>query len=294
MTAPQRAAETGLIRKQAIAHNDDYGDQLSATGPLAEENTFRYTGEQFDAETGMYYLRNRYYQPEFGRFLQRDPIRYGSGPNMMAYCSGDPINNVDPSGLQELPLWLQNKYPDPNAASFSDVQSGAESHARGWLEFLLFFAPLPKASAARSAGAGRFVQAGHLVRAGVPVRIARDAKYLEKELKAAQYFGDLGYQFEITKTVIEAPGADAWLISNGVRVGYDIKTLEAATNNALVKTVKRLSQGSVSNAIIDGRVAGLTQASAISWAKSGVSRFAGSLQEIRIITTGGEVVWLAK
>lgn len=91
----------------------DYGTLLSSDGPLSEENVFRFTGEQFDAETGFYYLRNRYYQPEFGRFLQRDPIRYAGGSNMYSYCSGDPTNRVDPSGLEVLPpgMTVQEFYP---------------------------------------------------------------------------------------------------------------------------------------------------------------------------------------
>ena len=77
----------------------DYGVLLNSNGPLADENQFRYTGEQLDPETGFYYLRNRYYQPEFGRFLQRDPIRYAGGSNMYTYVGQNPINFTDSSGL---------------------------------------------------------------------------------------------------------------------------------------------------------------------------------------------------
>ena len=142
---------------------------------------------------------------------------------------------------------------------------------------------------------GRFVEGAHLVRAGVPVRVAANAKYLDKELKAAQYFGDLGHQFEITKAAVEAPGADVWLVTEyGFKVGYDVKTLNAASKNALIKTVQTLGNGTVPNAIIDGRNVGLTRATAISWARAGVSRYAKGLQELRIITTEGEVIWQAR
>lgn len=71
-----------------------FGQSASTTGSL------RYTGRRIDAETnGLYYYRARMYSPEWGRFLQPDPIGYAGGQNMYAYVGNDPMNNVDPSGL---------------------------------------------------------------------------------------------------------------------------------------------------------------------------------------------------
>ena len=44
-------------------------------------------------------LGHRYYDPYRARFLTRDPAGYGAGPNLYAFCDGDPINESDPSGL---------------------------------------------------------------------------------------------------------------------------------------------------------------------------------------------------
>ena len=62
-----------------------------------DTNPFRYASEYFDAETGNYYLRARYYDPGTGRFLAEDPIR--DGLNWYTYCGGNPVAFVDPSGL---------------------------------------------------------------------------------------------------------------------------------------------------------------------------------------------------
>ncbi|MBN1795294.1 MAG: hypothetical protein JW804_01345 [Sedimentisphaerales bacterium] len=62
-------------------------------------NFYMFTGRRFDAETGLYYYRARYYQPELGRFIQPDPIGYVAGLNLYTYCDNDPVNFSDPSGL---------------------------------------------------------------------------------------------------------------------------------------------------------------------------------------------------
>ncbi|MBD5515016.1 MAG: hypothetical protein HDR06_10300 [Lachnospiraceae bacterium] len=76
--------------------------QYDAFGNLTEkhegiENRILYTGQQFDQETGQYYLRARYYNPVVGRFLQEDTYR-GDGLNLYAYCANNPVMYYDPSG----------------------------------------------------------------------------------------------------------------------------------------------------------------------------------------------------
>ena len=73
-----------------------YGEPVSAS---AVGNPFRYTGREYDAETGLYYYRARHYDPSIGRFLQPDPLGYGDGLNVYAYVGGNPINLIDPLGL---------------------------------------------------------------------------------------------------------------------------------------------------------------------------------------------------
>jgi RHS repeat-associated protein len=94
----QLADGSGSITKNY--HYDAFGNEISADPN--DSNPFRYCGEYFDKETGSVYLRARYYDPSIGRFLTEDPSR--SGLNWYAYCAGNPIALVDPSGLVEVGL----------------------------------------------------------------------------------------------------------------------------------------------------------------------------------------------
>ncbi|MGH9462624.1 MAG: RHS repeat-associated core domain-containing protein, partial [Vicinamibacteria bacterium] len=68
---------------------------------------FAYTGREWDAETGLYYYRARYYDPGTGRFISEDPMGFVDGPNLYAYVAGDPINRRDPSGTSWIHVGLK-------------------------------------------------------------------------------------------------------------------------------------------------------------------------------------------
>ena len=59
-----------------------------------------FTGREYDAETGLYYYRARYYSPDIGRFLQVDPFDYMDGSNVYKYVRNNPINLADPWGYK--------------------------------------------------------------------------------------------------------------------------------------------------------------------------------------------------
>ena len=62
-------------------------------------NPWQYCGEYTDPESGLIYLRNRYYDSETGRFINEDPAR--SGGNWYSYCSGNPVMFWDKMGLKK-------------------------------------------------------------------------------------------------------------------------------------------------------------------------------------------------
>ena len=77
---------------------DSFGQQTASSGSLT--NPFRYTGREFDPETGLYYYRARYYDPTIGRFISEDPAGFEGGFNFYRYVENDPIDSTDPTGLK--------------------------------------------------------------------------------------------------------------------------------------------------------------------------------------------------
>lgn len=85
-------------------------DLLSATVnrvSVSAVNNFRmYAGQYwvpFDlAKVGLYYYKNRYYSPDLGRFLSRDPVNYAAGMSLYEYVNSRPSHAIDPVGLDEI------------------------------------------------------------------------------------------------------------------------------------------------------------------------------------------------
>ena len=84
-----------------VAHYeyDPYGNTIRAEGPEASNNPYRFSSKYADDETGLYYFGYRFYNPELGRWLNRDPITERGGINLYTFAEQSPINRYDILGL---------------------------------------------------------------------------------------------------------------------------------------------------------------------------------------------------
>ncbi|WP_242652500.1 RHS repeat-associated core domain-containing protein [Desulfofarcimen acetoxidans] len=129
----------------SLSTTDDYGntDQENRYdydpwgSPICEDESvklpFRYAGYYYDTETGLYYLKSRYYSPALGRFLTRDPHSFinHADPqtlNLYAYCGNNPVNYVDPDGntIDDIKSGLRN--------AGNAVYNEARTWADAWLD----------------------------------------------------------------------------------------------------------------------------------------------------------------
>ena len=86
---------------------DPYGNLATKTG--SADTPVRWNGQVQDTDTGLYYLRARYYDPKTSQFISIDPIASVTGQKYN-YAFGNPLNRMDPSGLISYGLCLSGSW----------------------------------------------------------------------------------------------------------------------------------------------------------------------------------------
>jgi RHS repeat-associated protein len=88
---------TGTVLRRV--ERDSFGNTLTDTAPGVVP-WLGFAGGMPDAETGLVHFGARDYDPALGRWVSKDPIGFAGGDaDLFAYCGGDPVGAVDPSGL---------------------------------------------------------------------------------------------------------------------------------------------------------------------------------------------------
>jgi RHS repeat-associated protein len=84
----------------ASTTRDPWGNPILLAG--TEPLDLGYPGQWRDPATGLFQNWHRDYDPTLGRYAQADPLGLGGGSNVFAYVGGDPVNMVDPMGLEKV------------------------------------------------------------------------------------------------------------------------------------------------------------------------------------------------
>jgi RHS repeat-associated protein len=108
------SAASGAVR--AKFDYDPYGRPIWNELAGGEElPAYRFSTKYEDVETGLLYYGYRYYAPELGRWINRDPIEEEGGVNLYGMVGNDAVNRLDRLGLEGIdPEWWESLLKDIN------------------------------------------------------------------------------------------------------------------------------------------------------------------------------------
>jgi len=126
-TVAQTGADGNAVTGRAAY--SAYGTVTSSSGTLASD-PFRFAGcyGVITDSNKLVFMRNRYYNPRIMRFVSADPTGFDGGANWYAYVDNDPLDSVDPDGLERGYAYLPNgsivPAYDPRVATLRDAPPG--------------------------------------------------------------------------------------------------------------------------------------------------------------------------
>jgi RHS repeat-associated protein len=238
---------------------DAYGRQVCtkpATEPCDGTTPFGYTGQYHDSENDMVYLRARYYDPFTQQFISRDPLE-GTTGQPYAYAYGNPVNFVDPAGL-EGGFWGDELPTSGAGAAYGGLESGS------------FLGALP-------AGRRGVIQNPHML--------------TEEELMTATYLVSNGVR-DIDPVARSNTKRTPDVKVDGVLT--ELKALDpGAKNNSVRNTVRRSMRngGQARNMVIDARSSGLTEQNAWRGLAQVRGLYRGRLDSIRLIGDAYDIIY---
>jgi RHS repeat-associated protein len=186
------------IRSLSYLSYGGLGTDSSVGGPSLR---YRWTGREYDSETGLYFFRARYYDPSVRRFVQEDPIGYGGGGNVYAYGNGGPLEGRDPGGMEMSPDALIPIAPSTPITYQDDWRYVSDQHGGGdWMP--------PGLNGAQQAA---FVD-GVLGMGNIPVEVViitgtyADGNTASVEMKVyhSDFNPDIGNEFELATAAADA------------------------------------------------------------------------------------------
>lgn len=93
-----------------------YGELFTGASSGTEISKYKYTAQQEDTSTGLYYYKARFYDPAIGSFMSADKIipnfENPQSYNRYAYVEGNPVEQADTTGHWPGKKWLNNAISD--------------------------------------------------------------------------------------------------------------------------------------------------------------------------------------
>ncbi len=207
---------------------DAWGKLLSTTGTMADSfgavNPLRYRGYVYDSETALYYLQSRYYNPEWGRFINADGLidieNDPNGTNIFLYCGNNPIIRIDSNGYFWTEIWEYLKGVGTEIVNTIEGLSGTYSQIG---QIAITDGSLPVADAIAVAGAAALTVgaiAYSVVTATKKQAIAIPKLEIKQKQKTKQY--QYWQADRINKTVVLGRGLTLTEASIRVAMGFDV------------------------------------------------------------------------
>ena len=134
--------------RRALYEYGPYGNILRMEGNAAEDNPFRFSSEYADDELGLVYYNYRYYNPQNGRWISRDPAEEEKTNNLYWFVRNNPPNTFDILGRQCPDMsWVQpaamdayikhiENYSKKLQDCLNDCENRLQAQCGGWLNFI--------------------------------------------------------------------------------------------------------------------------------------------------------------
>lgn len=131
----------GHFEGTSINQLNDYDPWGTPTVTISGDSRLLWKGLMWEGDVvSLYYMRNRWYDPESGRFLSEDPLGVEAGLNQYSFVNDDPINGFDPTGLectikekceQLDPVTITGKRSDPAGGVIIVIEGGGAPSGPG-------------------------------------------------------------------------------------------------------------------------------------------------------------------
>ncbi|MCK5803822.1 MAG: RHS repeat-associated core domain-containing protein, partial [Lentisphaeria bacterium] len=114
-----------------------FGDLTATTGAKAADFAHRFSTKYLDTETNLYYYGSRYYTPELGRWLSRDPIGERGGYNLYGFVGNSPLVYTDLNGLFPGVAYLLDMYVELAVRTGNESVAAAAATTSTYARLLL-------------------------------------------------------------------------------------------------------------------------------------------------------------